>query len=277
MQPNNLTAVESFSFRWLGINSLEFTSRGVTILVDPFLTRPSLAQTLFLPLRSNTSFLHQYIRPCHIILVTHSHHDHLLDVPEVIRLTGAHAYGSSNTRNILSSTGIPEYMTHEIQAGDEIQCSPIKIQVYATQHTRLPFDWLINGLLTNHLRPPLRFFNYKMDTCLSFRISIGEAVVQVGCDPHLPADILFISNRNSTDVLERVFAGVQPRILIPVHWDNITQPLSTTPKELIYPGSLSLKKMMVLVKRLSPSTKILIPTIFKEYSYGYACKIIQPA
>ena len=81
----------SISFRWLGAAGIELETSGEVLLVDPYLTRIPLWKTLFGRIQPDMSAV-QSIEKCDYILVTHSHFDHLLDVPPIVLKTGAIVY-----------------------------------------------------------------------------------------------------------------------------------------------------------------------------------------
>jgi len=76
---------EGVALRWFGVASFEVTHAGRVLLLDPFVSRPADAQP---PMPGGVW------RPAHAdaILVTHGHHDHFSDVPELARRLGATVY-----------------------------------------------------------------------------------------------------------------------------------------------------------------------------------------
>ena len=100
------------------------------------------------------------------------HYDHLLDVPEVLRHSGAAAYGSPNTCQLLRLLGYPASQVHEISVGDKLSLGAFKVEVIPGQHSPIPFGWIFNGSLRPGLQPPLRVQDYRMDVCLGYCITV---------------------------------------------------------------------------------------------------------
>ena len=124
----------SLTFRWLGVAGLELKAEGQVLVMDPFFTRPTLLSMLR-PLVSNSALIAEKLPECQFVLVTHSHYDHLLDVPEVLRHTGAVVYGSPNTCQLLRLLGVPASQLHEINVGDKLSLGEFMVEVIAGQHS----------------------------------------------------------------------------------------------------------------------------------------------
>ena len=111
---------EGIKLRWFGTASLEFTVGERILAVDPFFTRPSLGATLFKRLPANGELAASLLPRCAEVLISHPHYDHLMDVPEVMGKTGARAYGSANSCELLTLMGVPEGMVNTIKPGDHL-------------------------------------------------------------------------------------------------------------------------------------------------------------
>jgi L-ascorbate metabolism protein UlaG (beta-lactamase superfamily) len=169
-------SMKRFSFRWLGTAGLELNYAGQRLLIDPFFTRPPVHALLRMARVTSNEALAQRLAPrADHILVTHPHYDHLLDVPAILQRTGARAYGSPSTCQILALHGIPAGQVRCIQPGDRLELGPFQVEVFPGFHTRTPADRLVNGPLAPRLHLPLRLTDYRMDACYSFRIRAGAA------------------------------------------------------------------------------------------------------
>jgi len=87
---------------WLGINGLELRLPDITVLIDPCVSRAHASPI------SNPANVARYIGHADAVFLTHSHWDHLIDVPLVVAQTGARVYGSETTLNICRARGVPE-------------------------------------------------------------------------------------------------------------------------------------------------------------------------
>jgi len=255
----------SLTFRWLGVAGLEFKADEQVLALDPFFTRPSLVQMLR-PVRADPSLTAEKLPECQFVLVTHSHYDHLMDVPAVLRHTGAVAYGSPNTCQLLLLSGVPASQIHEAQSGDRLSLGAFKVEVIAGRHSSIPFGSIFNGSLRSGLHPPLRVQDYRMDVCLGYRISVMDTRLLVcAAEPH-PSDVLFAVAQESRSYYVKLFQGVQPHTFVPIHWDNFTRSLRKPLLRLARPGRMPLWQLTRLARQSMPRVDVIIPEIFREYA-----------
>jgi len=83
--------------RWLGTAGFALEHDGFVVLIDPYLTRASLARCVASPLRPDAGAIARWAPRADAIVVGHTHFDHALDVPAIAIATsppgprGAHA------------------------------------------------------------------------------------------------------------------------------------------------------------------------------------------
>jgi L-ascorbate metabolism protein UlaG (beta-lactamase superfamily) len=257
----------SLTFRWLGVAGVELKASGQVLALDPFFTRPSLSG-IIKPVIPNAKLVKEKLPKCSVILVTHSHWDHLMDVPEVLCNTGAVAYGSVNTCQLLHLQGVPETQVKEIHVGEKLSLGTFEVEVINGQHSPIPFGRLFNGKLRPGLQPPLRLQDYRMDVCLGFCIQVcGMRVLVCAAQPQ-PAELLFTVAQESRDFYIRLFQGVQPHMVVPIHWDNFTRPLNQPLHRFIRPGRMQLSQLTKLAQQTLPQVNVIIPEMFREYTFG---------
>jgi L-ascorbate metabolism protein UlaG (beta-lactamase superfamily) len=274
----------SLTYRWLGVAGLEFSFQGFTLLIDPFFSRPGKAAVLVgQRIKANHELIARHVSHADAVLVTHPHYDHLLDVPEVMRRTGAPAYGSPNTSVLLGLHGIPQEKVTIIRVGDRFELGPFTIEVFPSHHTRIPFARWFNGPLPTHLhrkpaRLPLRLSDYRMDACYSFNIHVDGLVMQIGKHP-TPAEVLFISPYSGDAPLEVTLHAVRPKWVVPIHWDDFMRPLSRPLRPMLMTPAQGLRSFGSLIRRLDlkdftcavqqalPEAEVRIPEIFEPYHF----------
>lgn len=256
----------TLTFRWLGAAGIEFTYYDQILLVDPFLTRPSLAKVLLnRPLQPDEDLLKKHLPRAQWVLVSHPHYDHLMDVPAIQRLSSARVFGSPNTCSILQSFGVPDRQIEIIQTGDQIDPGPFHIEILPCWHTQTPIDSLINGKLSLNLHPPLRPLEYKMDVDFSFLIQAGDYRLMVGNEPVGAHDFLFTTPFCPTKRLAEIIRRGRPRVIFPIHWDNFFLPLSHTPAPLPI-RSASWQRFQHRVHAISPQIEVKVLNVFATYA-----------
>ena len=254
----------SLTFSWLGTAGVVVESAGQVLAIDPFFTRPSLVRML-IPLFSNVELVASRTPKCHYILVTHSHYDHLLDVPEVIRSSGAAAYGSPNTCQLLRRLGIPASLIFECRVGDKLSLGKFKVEVIRGQHSPIPLNRLFNGELRSNLKPPLHVWDYRMDESLGYCISVEGIRLLVCAAKPQPSEVLFAVAQESEQYYQELFQGVLPQIFVPIHWDNFTRSLNQPLRKFTRPGRMDIHRLVKLAQQIIPDVKVIIPELFREY------------
>jgi L-ascorbate metabolism protein UlaG (beta-lactamase superfamily) len=264
--------------RWLGAAGIELRDNGHVLTVDPYLTRTPVWKTWVGRVESDRELVADKIRDCDHILVTHAHWDHILDVPDIVRNTGATAYGSPHSCRLLEACGVPQSKIQEVAAGDELDLGGFGIEVLRSEHMKFP--GFGPGPLLPDLRPPLRARDYCMDDQFCFRISVGgcRLLTSPGMRPGdaVPADVLFVIPKHERSFYEELLRRVQPKLVIPYHWDYFFRPLDKPLRPLWEPPRWAwppLQRMDLadfgrIIKQIAPGTKVLEPQVFRSHDLG---------
>jgi L-ascorbate metabolism protein UlaG (beta-lactamase superfamily) len=265
----------SLRFRWLGAAGLELTAGEHTLAIDPYFTRISLRSACFGRVCPDSVLIAEKIERCDFVLITHAHFDHLMDVPDVVSNTGATALGSPNSCRLLSACGVPGDRIRGIRAGDALELGGLSVEVREARHLKAP--GFSPGSLPKVLDPPLRARDYRMDDDFSFLISAGGLglLTDPGEIPEgaAPADVLFVFPFRMDSFYEALLPLVQPRLVVPVHWDDFFRPLtkplrpSFRPPRKTFPPvkRIDLAAFARLVGRILPEARVLQPEIFRTY------------
>ena len=99
---------------WFGVTTLLFDDGDTQILIDGFISRPTLFQLVTAQEVDNdiamiNYFLNEYrVRRLAAIIPVHSHYDHAMDVGAIGNRTSASILGSESTAQIARGAGVPE-------------------------------------------------------------------------------------------------------------------------------------------------------------------------
>jgi len=264
-------------FRWLGVAGIEITAGDEVLVIDPHFTRFPCWRQWIGRVRPNAALTAEKVPRCNYVLVSHAHWDHLMDAPDVMRNTGAVAMGSPNACRLLALDGIPAERIRRIEAGETLTLGSFRVEVIPARHLPLPLDHLFSGPLRAGLHPPLRALDYKMDSCFSFRIRAGgveflnwRSVSTVGA---VPADVLFVSPTARIPFYQSLLGKVQPRVVVPVHWDDFYRPLSKPIRPMltstgkVFPRfkRLDIDGFEGTIARVAPGARVVIPEAFRVY------------
>jgi len=224
---------------YLGTNGYLLESRETTLLVDPYFSRQNLFRMAFrLRPVPETQLTAQWIREhpkIDAVLATHGHVDHLYDVPQILKATGARLIASASSVQLVESLGIPRQQLSAVRGGRTEFVKSAVIHVLTAQHDRLfgsvPFDGP-----PIHL-PPEKIDHWVTGDPLAFLIELGgkRIFVNSGGRPNdvisprwRPVDlaILGVAARDSVDAVPYSLAQLRPRYILPSHQDDFFRPLS---------------------------------------------------
>ena len=274
----------SVQFRWLGVAGIELQGPGGQVLaIDPFFTRPPMRRLWFGRVQPDRALSAQKLPRCDWLLVTHAHFDHVMDVPDVLRHTGATAYGSANTCGLLTACGVPGAQVRRIAAAEALDLGAFHVQVLPALHT--PTPGFGPGALRAGLRPPLRLRDYRLDCDLAFLVEVGGLRLLdwggVSSQCAVRADVLCAFPFGAREGLQALLEAVRPRLVIPLHWDDLFRSLSRPLRPFLQPPRwawpplqrVDLAEFARSVERLRPGTKVLVPEAFRAYDL---CELAGP-
>jgi L-ascorbate metabolism protein UlaG (beta-lactamase superfamily) len=267
-------ASNGLTFRWLGVGGFEWRTPNYSLLLDPFVSRPSIWQVLTQRLKPRTALIDRHLPQADAILISHAHYDHLMDVPYLANRTGALIFGSPNTIAIAEAMGVDPVHLRTVAAGDRIQAGPFDIVLQSGKHVPLP--GITSGPVAEALEPPLRALEYRMDRCDSCSLDfdgrrwlVWHSVETEGAPE---ADILVVGPEGGYEYFRELCARVRPSLLIPIHWENFFRALSQSLKPLPvrhrFPRSLELGQGELVQWNLADDLRVPVfsPRVLEPHS-----------
>lgn len=245
--------------QWFGVNAFHLSAGGVTVLLDPYVTRcrdplcaPALVRRCF-PLAT-------------AVVVSHSHWDHLADVHVVAAETGSEVFGSRTTVNICRSYGIPADRLVELAAGDRVERPGFSVQFFRSLHVPLN-DGTVAYAGTYEQpppKPPTRVEEYLEGGTFAVLMELGGyRILDLGSanlvDEELrglSVDVLLLGTggwQRTPRYLERVLGCVSARIVVPCHHDDFLMPLA---KGLVVRDPGGLAELTARIPQLAPGTEV---------------------
>lgn len=227
---------------WLGTAGFAIAHQAHVLLIDPYLTRPSLAHCLFRPLRPDTSLVQRYTPRADAVVLSHTHFDHVLDVPLIARQTGARVFGSRSAVHLCRSAGLPDTQLVCVEpvagsAPQEADVGPFHLRFWPSAHSalllgRVPFP----GDIADCADLPLRTQGYRCGAVFAVEIEVASRrLVHIGSAELVergwrigPVDLALacVAGWTTTEQYpERVVTALSPGAVLLHHWDNFLRPL----------------------------------------------------
>lgn len=255
---------------WLGVSGYRLSYEGVSLLIDPYLSRVGLrALLLRRAARPDAAMLDRYgavDEPVAGVLVGHTHFDHAVDAPELARRFGCDAYGSASLAHLMRLHGLAARAV-EVEPRRAYELGPFVVRFVPSRHSKLilgrrvPFD----GELTCDHLDGLWPGAYRCGQVWGIRIEVaGVSLYHQGSadldDEALgvePVDVFLagVAGRGVTPrYWERVLPKLDPRVVVPTHYDNFFRPLG---RELDFVRNVKLASVPGEVGSVSSSTAVL--------------------
>jgi L-ascorbate metabolism protein UlaG (beta-lactamase superfamily) len=239
--PTSSAPTDSIRVTYLGVNGFQFETDGHTLLVDPYFTRVGLwAGALNERIDSNLNRVSEglrHVRPrVDAILVTHSHFDHLLDVPDIMRNTHAQLLAGPTPIRLVESVGISPTKCEVVKPGNVRRIGPFTVRILSAQHDRLFGKVPFPGKLTSPSKP-IKASDWVVGEPLGFVIeAAGKRIyIDSGGVPGEPPDarirhvdlaILGVALPDSRDRFAETVRQLKPRYILPSHQDDMFAPMN---------------------------------------------------
>jgi L-ascorbate metabolism protein UlaG (beta-lactamase superfamily) len=224
--------------QWLGTAGFRISYRGVHLLIDPYLSRASLATLArWQPLTPSPDLVERHVPAADAVLVGHTHFDHAVDAPQIARRHGCPVYGSRSLRRLMELHDLGDRAV-EVAPYRDYDVGPFRITFVPSRHSRLllglavPYD----GELACTRLGQLTHTAYRSGQVFAIHISVAgvsfyhqgsadlvdEAIHHRGVDYFLAC----IAGRGFTARFwPRILGRLQPRVVVPHHFDDFFQPL----------------------------------------------------
>lgn len=237
---NQLAATDVIHITYLGTAGFVIKGADRTIVLDPYLSRPGAVDTLARPLRPDTGLIHRTLPHADDVLIGHAHYDHILDAPDLCRQTGARLIGSESAIQVGRTAGLPESQLLATAGREDIASGTWTLRGLPSRHGRvfgrIPFPgditapppWppriadLRHGLVLNWIVDTGGLRIAHIDSADFINEELAGQQVDVVC-------LCAIGRQARPDFVKDVVRLLQPRWIIPCHWDTMLTPLHAEP------------------------------------------------
>ena len=220
---------------WLGVAGYRLTYEGVSILVDPYVSRVPLRNVILRrPALPDRALIDRHIGPARAVLIGHTHWDHAVDAPALAQRDGATVYGSTSLAHLMRLHGLESVV---VEPHHPYEIGPFVVRFVPSRHSKLilgrrvPFDGPLTCEDVHSLTPGA----YKCGDVFGIRIEVaGTSLYHQGsadlddAEQIDPVDVFLagITGRQITPrYWERILPRLDPRLLVPTHYDDFFAPL----------------------------------------------------
>jgi len=279
---------------YLGTAGWEITDGKTVILVDPYLSRlrfttpndavlPDDPRPLFGVDSvgvSDQAVIDAHIKRADFILITHTHRDHVLDLPYIARKTGAMVIGTVSTLNFARASGVPSNQLLAVRGGDDLEFGVFSVRVIPSLHgilRRAPNVASDTGppapeVFPPDAKPPFHWRDYVEGGTLAYLIRLnGVHVLVFGSMNYIEREVeglrpdvaLIGAMPERWEIYQYtprlLHALGDPPLVLPTHWDRFNVPYGTSQQ----PAIERLQSFLSEVKAASPNTRVIVPDYFQ--------------
>lgn len=189
--------------------------------------------------QSDKTAVDSRIPRAHFVLVTHTHYDHVLDVPHISLKTGATVIGTESTSNVMRAYGVREEHLVTVRAGEDYDFGAFSVRVILSLHSPLDHKhYFSSAVAPGGMKAPLTLEQIHAEGgTVAYLIRFhGHQILAFGGMNYverelegLTPDVALIgaggSRKEIYDYCGRLMCVLHyPPLVLPTHWDNFLVP-----------------------------------------------------
>lgn len=279
------------TLRYLGTAGWEISNGTVTVLVDPYVsringppppggagstvagdTRPKVGWDDIAT--SDVSAVDARITRADFVLVTHTHYDHVLDVPQIALRKHATVIGTESTINVTRAYGVGDAQLITVRGGEDYDFGTFSVKVIPSLHSPLEHKhYFSSETAPANLKAPLTLKQIHPEGgTLAYLVRIGgHQIIAFGGMNYIERELVGLhpdvalvgaagSRKEIYDYTARLMRVLgNPALVIPTHWDNFLLPYDASQQ----PAIDAVQRFVKEVASASPSTKVIVPKYFE--------------
>ncbi|WP_170232208.1 MBL fold metallo-hydrolase [Saccharothrix saharensis] len=271
------------SLRWLGVAGWELLVDGRRVLVDPYLSRLPVFDEggQFIPdhpLTVREDLVDRHLgEKSELVLATHGHYDHLLEVPYVVEKHGSRVIGTETHRHLLTAQGVPGDAVVVASGGEHLDFHGFTVQVFRSLHSQFgSYGYFAPGSLTAPPPRPTTISDLVEGGSLAYMVTArGFSVLFLSGTANyvereiagLRPDVLVLGmsgHANVFDYTARALRATRPELLIPSHHDDMVTQLDD-PALPPRGNPAAAAELTATARRIGLAARVLDPEVLRWY------------
>ena len=252
---------------YLGVAGWQIDAGDRTILTDPYFSRPDPDAAVAVP-DAEAIAAHAPAR-ADLILVGHSHIDHVLDAPSVALRTGAQILGSATTAHVARASGVADDHIITVKGGEDFEMDGFSVRVIPSLHSAIGDKHVFGGALDADPQLPMAESAYQEGGTFAYLVRIAGHQILVLDTANfierevdgLRPDIAIVApglRQEIHDYTCRLLHAIgDPPTVLVTHFDDWRGPPVDAP-----PGD-DTDAFVAEVEACSPRTKVVVPSHFE--------------
>jgi len=254
---------------YLGVAGWQIEGAGHTVLVDPYFTRPASLDGVMVP--DAEVIAKRSPVKADLIVIGHSHVDHLLDAPTVAQRTGAQLMGSDSTVRVGKASGMPDDKLIPVKGGEDYAFEGFSVRVMPSLHSALSDKHTMGKPIAADIQLPMTFEQYEEGGTLAYYLRLAGHEIFVMSTANfiegelggLRPDIAIIAPGLREEIYDYTCRLMHvlgdPPVVLATHFDDWKAPPPGGPYDLA--------QFIAEVKACSPATKVIVPTHFERMAF----------
>ncbi len=297
-QPPAAATPGQVTLTYLGTAGWQISDGATIILIDPYLSRilvpppgPGSAALGRVPgdtrpehgwndvVEPDVATIDAHVPRADFIFVTHTHIDHVMDVPHIALKTRATVIGTESTENVMRAYGVPEGQLITVRGGEDYEFGAFSAKIIPSIHSPLAQKhYFSSDKAPAGMKAPLTLGQMHPEGgTLAYLIRIGgHQILAFGGNNYiereidgLRPDVVLVgaagSRKEIYDYTGRLMRDLGfPALVMPTHWDNFMAPYSASEQ----PAINAVQAFVHEVKAASPHSKVIVPKYFEPIPLG---------
>jgi L-ascorbate metabolism protein UlaG (beta-lactamase superfamily) len=283
------------TLEYMGAAGWRISDGTTVILIDPYLSRilgppPPLAppysrmpgdtrqvygwEDVAVP---DVEAIDSHVPRADFILVTHTHYDHILDVPHIALRTHSTVIGTESTENVMRAYSVPEQQLITVRGGEDYEFGTFSVRVIPSLHSPLDHKhYFSSEKAPANMKAPLTLQQMHPEGgTLAYLIRFhGHQILVFGGMNFierelegLEPDVVLVgaasSRKEIYDYSGRLMRSLHfPPLVLPTHWDNFLLPYGVSQQSSMD----ALRSFIQEITAASPKSKVVVPKYFETIS-----------